>query len=160
MEFADHVVVHAPTARVWEFLLDPERVARCFPEVERLERLGPTAVRASVPVRVAFLTLHVVVDVEVVDQSPPERATFRLHATGPGSTVDGRASFTLADAAAEAVADAAPGDVRPAGTDLAWSVDIEPKGMAASIGPDTVQRQAEPVLRRAIDCLRRSVEAA
>lgn len=156
MEFADHVVVHAPPARVWEFLLDPERVARCFPEVERLERLGPTAVRASVPVRVAFLTLHVVVDVEVVDQAPPERATFLLHATGPGSTVDGRASFTLADAAA----DAASGDAGPAGTDLAWSVDVEPKGMAASIGPDTVQRHAEPVLRRAIDCLRRSVEAA
>lgn len=156
MEFADRVVVHAPPARVWEFLLDPERVARCFPEVERLERLGPTAVRASVPVRVAFLTLHVVVEVEVVDQAPPERATFRLHATGPGSTVDGRASFTLADAAPEA----ASGDAQPGGTDLAWSVDVEPKGMAASIGPDAVQRQAEPVIRRAIDCLRRSVEAA
>ena len=169
MKFADRVEVHAAPARVWEFLLDPDRVVRCFPEVDRLERLGPTTVRASVPVRVAFLTLRVVVDVELVDQLPPEHAAFRLHATGPGSTVDGQVSFTLsasgageeaaraaAVAAGAAVAGGAAGGAE--GTTLAWAVDVEPTGMAASVGPATIQRQAEPVLRRAIDCLRRSVE--
>ena len=154
MQFADRVVVRAAPARVWEFLLDPERIARCFPQVDRLDRLGPTTVRASVPVRVAFLTLRVVVDIDLVDQLPAERATFHVHATGPGSTVDGRASFTLTADDREATVEG------PAGgsTVVAWSVDVEPKGMAASVGPDTVQRQAEPVLRRAIDCLRSSVE--
>lgn len=157
MKFADRVEVHAEPARVWEFLLDPDRVVRCFPEVDRLERLGPTTVRASVPVRVAFLTLRVVVDIEIVDQLAPERAAFRLHATGPGSTVDGQVSFTLTAGGAGSAA--APGSTGGGEvTNLAWAVDVEPRGMAASVGPDTVQRQAEPVLRRAIDCLRRSVE--
>lgn len=163
MKFADRVEIHAPPARVWEFLLDPDRVARCFPEVDRLERLGPTTARASVPVRVAFLTLRVVVDVELVDQLAPQRAEFRVHATGPGSTVDGHVSFTLSPSGAGV--EVAGGDAGAAGpggggdgTTLAWVVDVVPTGMAASVGPATVQRQAEPVLRRAIDCLRRSVE--
>jgi carbon monoxide dehydrogenase subunit G len=150
MRFADRVVIGAPPASVWAFLLDPHRVVGCFPEVERLDRLGPTAVRATVPVRVSFLRLAVVVDVEVVEQAAAERATFRIHAAAPGTTVDGRASFELTDET-------------PAGTAgstlLAWSVEVEPKGLAASVGPETVGRHAEPVLRRAIDCLRRGVEA-
>ncbi len=149
MHFADRVVIRAPRARVWDFLLDPERVARCFPEVDRLERLGPTTVRAGVPVRVAFLKLRVVLDVDLVEQAPPERAVFRLHGTGPGSTVDGQAAFVLADV---------PVDGAAMGTAVDWSADVEPKGMAASVGPQTVERQAEPVLRRAIECLRRVVE--
>jgi carbon monoxide dehydrogenase subunit G len=147
MQFADRVVVRAPRARVWDFLLDPERVARCFPEVDRFERVGPSRVRASVPLRVSFLTLRVVADVDLVEQVAPERAAFAFHGSGPGSTVDGRVTFSLRDAA--------DGD----GTALDWTADVEPKGMAASIDPESIRQQAEPVLRRAIDRLRRDLEA-
>ncbi len=175
MHFADRVTVHAPAARVWAFLLDPDRVVRCFPEVDRLERLSPTTVRASVPIRVAFLTLHAVVDIDLLDQLEPERATFGLHATGPGSSVEGRATFTLTEGPSDEVAKGATAEasagppvgaatgqaLTPAGSTLvAWSVDVEPKGMAASVGAETVARQAAPILQRAIECLRRAVETA
>jgi carbon monoxide dehydrogenase subunit G len=149
LQFADRVVIHAPRSRVWGFLLDPDRVAGCFPELDRVERLGPTRVRASAPVRVSFLTLRLVADVELVDQVAPERAVFAVHGTGPGSTVEARVAFSLAEV--DAGEDGAA-------TALDWTADVEPKGMAASVGPESVRRQAEPALRRAIDCLRHGVE--
>ncbi|HYM84436.1 MAG TPA: SRPBCC domain-containing protein [Candidatus Dormibacteraeota bacterium] len=155
MRLADSVTIRAPRQRVWEFLLDPQRVAGCFPQVDRLERLGPTRVRASVPVRVAFMTLRVVIDVDLAEQAAPERAKFRIHATGPGSSADGLVSFTLRDAPPDAAASA-----DPAGTLVEWTADVQPAGMAASVGPETIERQARPALERAIDCLRRSVETA
>jgi uncharacterized protein len=151
MQFADRVVIRASRERVWDFLLDPLRVARCFPEIDRVERLDVTHVRATVPVRMAFLTMRVVVDVEVAEQDAPARAAFRIHATGPGSSVDATAVFGLVDGPATAAG-------TPPATTLEWSADVEPHGMAAAIGPGTIEREAEPILRRAIDCLRRSVE--
>ncbi len=151
MHLADSVVVRASRDRVWDFMLDPVRVTACFPQVEGLERVDETHVRASVPVRVAFLALRIAIEVELVEQLALERAVFRLHATGAGSTADGTATFVLAPAEV--------GGMPGAGTAVEWSADVVPTGMAAALGPATLEREAGPALQRAIDCLRRAVEA-
>jgi uncharacterized protein len=159
MRLGDRLVVVAPRQRVWDFLLDPSRVAGCFPEVDRLERLDERRTRASVPVKVAFLTLRVVVEVELAEAVEPERAVFRVTATGPGSAAEGTIVVELREGSAsdgaELGADAGPGRAL---TTIEWSADVEPRGMAAAVGQAQVERAAEPALRRAVDCLRRAVE--
>ncbi len=149
MQLGDSVLIGASRERVWDFLLDAERVAGCFPELDRVERIDGTRIRSSLPVRLAFLTVRVVIDVELVEQQAPVRALFRVHATGPGATADGSAAFTLEEAS-----EAGAGPV----TVIDWTADVQPRGMIAAVGPQTVEREAAPVLQRAIDCLRRSLE--
>lgn len=44
MEFQDTVVLTAPRAAVWEFLLDPYELGECLPGVEKVEIFEPNRV--------------------------------------------------------------------------------------------------------------------
>ncbi|MDR7523256.1 MAG: SRPBCC domain-containing protein [Armatimonadota bacterium] len=39
LRFQGSLAIHAPRDRVWAFLTDPQAVARCLPDVQRLEVL-------------------------------------------------------------------------------------------------------------------------
>ena len=54
--FDEEFTVNAATDAVWDFLLDPARVAPCLPGCERLEVEDATTYRVRLTVKVGFLS--------------------------------------------------------------------------------------------------------
>jgi aerobic carbon-monoxide dehydrogenase small subunit len=54
--FEEEFTVNASSETVWDFLLDPQRVAPCLPGCERLEVEDATTYRVRLSVKVGFLT--------------------------------------------------------------------------------------------------------
>jgi carbon monoxide dehydrogenase subunit G len=51
MEFENTFVVEAPVGRVWDLLMDVERIAPCMPGAKVLEQTGDDAYKVAVKVR-------------------------------------------------------------------------------------------------------------
>ena len=106
MIFEDRFTVRAPIERVWAFLRDAERVARCIPGVERIEVLDDRRYQVVAGASVSFLSLSFALDVTVTEVDEPRRlvsvakgqdarlkervnltSELRLEAAGPAETV-------------------------------------------------------------------------
>jgi carbon monoxide dehydrogenase subunit G len=121
MQFNDTVVIQAPRERVWAFLTDADKVARCAPgveEVEVVEEFKLYKVVASIgfgSVKVKFN-----VDLEFVEIDEPTYLKVKAHGTAPGSAADVIGEMTLSDGAEDA-------------TNLAWVASVNVMGTIASL---------------------------
>src|SRR5664279_4825525 len=121
MKFEGHVEIHAPRAKVWAFLTDPDQVASCGPGVQSIEKLDGGRFRAHAKVGVGFITTRFVVDAEFSEVHEPDDATVVLHGQAPGTAVDATAKMVLSDGADGA-------------TVLDWSSDVAIAGTLAGVG--------------------------
>src|SRR5215212_8392784 len=48
--------VKAPPQKVWDFLIDPEQMVGCVPGCSKVERLDDNSYRATMSVKVAYIT--------------------------------------------------------------------------------------------------------
>jgi carbon monoxide dehydrogenase subunit G len=89
MHFDGTVEINAPRDRVWDFLMDPNKVGSCGPGVE---------------------------SIEVVERTGPDRAVLKIRGQAPGSAVDGVAEMNLSGPAEGPTSMAWAADVNIAGT--------------------------------------------
>ncbi len=73
MKIEDEFTVAAPIERTWAAIKDPQVVGPCLPGCEEIEELSPTTYRARVGVKVGPISARFVVEVEVVEETPPTR---------------------------------------------------------------------------------------
>jgi len=69
--FEEEFTVGAGPDTVWDFLLDPERVAPCLPGCESVEIENATTYRVSLTVKVGFLSTTQRLKVEIVESDRP-----------------------------------------------------------------------------------------
>ncbi len=63
--------VSAPIDRVWEFLLDVERLAPCIPGCDRIERIDDTSFFIVVAARVGIVQARFKLRVTMTEKQPP-----------------------------------------------------------------------------------------
>jgi uncharacterized protein len=81
MEFENTFVVDAPVERVWDLLLDVERIAPCMPGAQVLEQTADDAYKVAVKVKLGPMTMNYKGDVEIVDKDAgAHSATMRAKA--------------------------------------------------------------------------------
>ena len=147
MQFSGSVEISAPRDRVWAFVIDPNQVGPCGPGVESIEVTDATHFRARAKVGVGFISARFVVDLEMVEQIPPDRAVIRAHGQAPGSAVDATASMALRDG--------------PDGsTVMDWSADVLVAGTTASVGARLIEGTANRMIGQTFDCMRARLEEA
>ncbi len=145
MHFADTVEIKAPRDRVWAFVIDPDQVGGCGPGVESIEVSDETHFRARAKVGVGFISARFVVDLELVERVPPDRAVIRAHGQAPGSAVDATASMTLRDG--------------PDGsTAMDWVADVTIAGTIASVGARLIEGTANKMIGQTFECMRAKLE--
>jgi carbon monoxide dehydrogenase subunit G len=71
--FEEEFTVNASTAAVWDFLLDPQRVAPCLPGCERLEVEDATTYRIRLTVKVGILSTTQDLRVTITEAERPRR---------------------------------------------------------------------------------------
>jgi len=69
--FEEEFTVGAAPDAVWDFLLDPERVAPCLPGCESVEIEDATTYRVRLTVKVGFLSTTQRLKVEIVESDRP-----------------------------------------------------------------------------------------
>jgi carbon monoxide dehydrogenase subunit G len=99
MKFAGTVAIAAPRDKVWAFVTDPNQVGQCGPGVETIEVIDDTHFKATAKVGIGFISARFVVNMEMAEQEPPDRAVIKAHGQAPGSAVDATAAMTLSDGA-------------------------------------------------------------
>ena len=138
MKFEGTVEIAAPRDRVWAFVIDPEQVGQCGPGVESIEVIDDTHFKATAKVGIGFISARFVVNMEMAEQQPPDRAVIKAHGQAPGSAVDATASMALSD-----------GDA--GGTRMDWNADVAISGSLASLGARLIEGTANKMIGQTFD---------
>ncbi len=145
MQFSGSVDINAPRDRVWAFVLDPNQVGQCGPGVESIEVVDDTHFRASAKVGIGFISARFVVNMEMAEQRPPDRAVIKAHGQAPGSAVDATASMQLSGP--------------PEGpTRMDWSADVALAGTLASLGGRMIEGTANKMIGQTFSCMKSKLE--
>ena len=115
--FEEEFTVSAPPNAVWDFLLDPKRVAPCLPGCEGVEVEDARTYRVRLTVKVGFLSTTQNLRVEIVESDRPRRlvSLARGEDRKLASQVEVRNTLDLAPAAANATFVRYRSDVRVLG---------------------------------------------
>ena len=146
MQFSGAVDIAAPRDRVWAFVIDPNQVGQCGPGVESIEVIDETHFKATAKVGIGFISARFVVNMEMADLAPPDRAVIKAHGQAPGSAVDGTATMSLRDGA-------------DGGTTMDWAADVMIGGSLASVGARMIEGTANKMITQTFDCIRTKLEA-
>jgi carbon monoxide dehydrogenase subunit G len=146
MKFSGQLEIEAPRDKVWAFVIDPNQVGQCGPGVESIEIIDDTHFKATAKVGIGFINARFVVNMELAEQQPPDRAVLKAHGQAPGSAVDATASMTLSGGAA-------------GGTVMDWSADVAIAGSLASLGARLIEGTANKMIGQTFDCMKAKLEA-
>jgi carbon monoxide dehydrogenase subunit G len=146
MQFSGTVQIAAPRDRVWEFLMDPDKVGSCGPGVESIEVVDADHFKVKAKVGVGFISARFAVDMTVAERREPELAVLKAHGQAPGSAVDATANMSLSGPA-----------VGP--TTMDWSADVTISGTLASVGARMIEGTANKMIGQTFDCIRAKLEA-
>ena len=146
MHFEGSVEIAAPRDRVWAFVIDPDQVGQCGPGVESIEVIDDTHFKATAKVGVGFISARFVVNMEMVDPEPPNKANVKAHGQAPGSAVDATATMALSDGEA-------------GGTRMDWQADVNISGTLASVGARMIEGTANKMIGQTFECIKTKLEA-
>lgn len=139
-------VIDLPRSSVWAFVIDPQRVGPCIPDLLQLDVESDTRFRAIVrvgvgPVRGKFNLLT-----ELTVTEPEVSAELSISGGGMGSRVDMKAQLTLSD-------------TESGGTKLNWRCDAAISGPIASLGGRMIDNEAKKITEKMFTNLREALSS-
>ncbi len=147
MEFSGAVDIPAPRDKVFAWVIDPNKVGQCGPGVESIEVVDATHFRARAKVGVGFISARFVVDLEIAEQSAPDKAVIRAHGQAPGSAVDAVGRMNLVDGPEAGT------------TTMLWAAEVHIAGTIASVGSRLIEGTANKMIGQTFDCMRAKIAA-
>ncbi|MEA2622487.1 MAG: uncharacterized protein QOH61_1397 [Chloroflexota bacterium] len=146
MHFAGTARIRAPRDEVWAFVIDPQKVAACGPGVESVEVIDATHFKAIAKVGVGYISARFTVNLELAEQTAPERAVVKGRGQAPGSAVDGVGTIELREDP-------------DGGTVMDWQADVTISGMLASVGARLIEGTADKLIGQTFACFQTKLEA-
>ena len=105
---------------VWDFLLNPNEIAPCFPDLQSLEVKSPESFKAKVKVGISAVKGIMDFNFQITDKVPPSSAKLVGIGKGVGSSIELQTTFTLEDLTS--------------GTKVGWIADAKIGGIMAGLG--------------------------
>ncbi len=147
MHFTGQQSIKSPIDTVWEFFMDPNKVAECAPGFKSMEILAPDHFKPTLAVGVGAVKATFTLDVHLVDLQQPSHAAMTGRGSAAGSAVDMKAGLDLKPESDTA-------------THMDWAADVNVSGTLASMGSRLLEGTAQKLTVRFFDCLRQKLEAA
>lgn len=147
MEFSDTQTIGAPIEKVWEFLMDVNKVAECAPGFQSLEVLGEEHWKAVVAVGIGAVKAKFTLDVSRPEMQPPDRMVVKARGKAPGSAVDMSGEMHLIPLEGNE-------------TRMDWKATVVVSGTIASVGARLLQGTAERLTGQFFECLKTRLQAA
>jgi len=145
MHYDGKFKIKASREKVFNFLLDPNAMAKCLPDLQTVDVKSADRFLATVKVGVGFVRGNFKFDFNVVEKDPPKMAKLVAHGSGTGSTIDLETIFELSD-------------VSGGGTELSWQADAQVGGMIASVGQRLIGGLAEKTVTSLFDTIKVELE--
>ena len=138
MKFEGEVQVPISSEQLWNYIIDPEKVASCFPGIKSISKEGDEY-KVIGTAGIGFIKGEYKASVKFL-QIDPSRKTVSLLAKGNGlnSNVDLTAVLTVLE--------------NP--TRLKYSADVKISGVVASIGIRLLDSAASKILNDLFDCIK------
>lgn len=146
MHFTGKVEIKAPKERVYQFVLDPNKVAECAPGFKSMDILGPDHFKPTLAVGIGAIKATFTLDVQLEDVRPTDHAGMHGRGSAGGSAVDMKAAMDLT-AASETE------------TTMDWVADVNVSGTLASVGARMMEGVAHKLTAQFFDCFRAKIEA-
>lgn len=83
--------VRAPVQKVWDFLMDLERMGACIPGCEAVNPVDENIFEVTIKAKLGFVTARPTLRITVYDKRPP----FHLKSSARGKDSDGASTFDL-----------------------------------------------------------------
>ncbi|WP_188903599.1 SRPBCC family protein [Deinococcus aerophilus] len=147
LNYSGQEQVGAAPAVVWAFVQDPERVARCLPDVQEVVVHDQTHMDATVQVGVGMVRGKFKFKIEVLPDEPQGRVNVKVQGGGLGSLVDLTAGANVLD----------NGDGT---TTLDWTGEASMRGPLATVGGRALDVQAKKLIQKTFENMSTHIEAS
>ncbi len=127
----------APRQKVWEFLLNPNEIGPCFPDLQSLEVTSADSFRAKLKVGLSVVRGTMEFEFRTVDKVPPQSAKLVGTGRGVGSTVEIQTGFNLEETGP--------------GTKVAWVADVNVGGIMAGLGSKLLDSTSAKMVEQTIE---------
>lgn len=149
MQIENEFEVAAPPDRVFEFLLDVNRVVACMPGAELSETVAADTFKGKVKIKVGPITVAYNGTARIVDKDPRARSA-RLEASGRETTGPGSAQATALMTVTES----------GAGSRVRIQSDYTVAGRVANFGRGVMEDVSRRLVGQMADCIKATLEAA
>lgn len=131
MNISNSFIVMAPVERVWDFLMDLERMSQCVPGVDSIEALDETTYLGKLRIKIGPISTTFNGNMELLEIEPPHRLVAAVSGDdkAKGSSVKATFESTL-----EKVAN---------GTQVNYEMELNLRGKLAQFGSAVVTATAK-----------------
>ena len=142
MKIQEKFTVDAPADSVWEFLIDPERVAAALPGAEITEKLDDNTYKGGMAVNVG--PLAAVYTGTVAFDLDEEARSASVRARGQGKAGMGNADMTMTSRVVE---------LGPAKTEVTVEANLSVSGILAQLGRGMMQHVSKRMFKQFTEVL-------
>ena len=129
---------------VWDFLLNPNEIATCFPDLQSMEVLSPDSFKAKVSVGISLVKGTMDFDFRTTDKVAPSSAKLIGTGRGVGSTIEIQTAFTIQEAAN--------------GGKVDWVADVNVAGIMAGLGTKLLDSTSSKMVEQVIENLKNKLK--
>ena len=147
MKIEKSFTVAAPRATVWQFITSPESVAACIPGCEEVEQTGENTYQAAIRIKIGMIKARFKVDIETIEESPPEFARYRT-----GGFEGGKASRLKAESKLVLTA------LDEATTEVMYSSEMSMIGRLGKFSQGMMNKVADSIGESFVQALRKEIE--
>ncbi len=121
--------IRAPQTIVFDFLIDPKKVAGCFQDIQSIEILDPETFRAKIKTGISYIKGTFDFEFKISEKNSPIKATLKGKGTGRGSVIDLDTRIELNEMGAGA-------------TKVIWDSEVRISGTIAAAGARILEMAA------------------
>lgn len=144
MIFEGTVEVRKPRESLWQFIIDPARVGKCFPGLKSLEVESEERSTATISVGVGPLKSDFKFRIQISEKEPTNHVRLRAVGSGSGSNVDLDVAIELKETSE--------------GTALSYKAEAKVGGMIASFGQRVIEDTAGRTVAQVFECIKNQLE--
>ena len=145
LNFEETYEVKALREKVWNFVIDPNKIGKCLPDLQSLEVGSDNKFTAIARVGIGFIKGEFKFQLAIVEQTPPSHARLKGAGTGFGSSMNMDTSIDLAEV--------------EGGTKLTYKADVQIGGTLASVGQRVIGDTVEKTIAEVFSCVKQQLEA-
>ena len=144
MKFEGTFTVKTDVKTVWNFLMDPNAIAHCLPDLQEMQVIDENRFNATIKAGVGFIKGIFKFQFSIADRNPPIHAKLIGHGTGTGSVIDMDTIFDLQE--------------ENGSTTMKWAADAKIGGMIAGVGSRLIESASAKTIKDLFDAIRKELE--
>ena len=146
MKVSGSYTFDAPRERVWQFLIDPDRLSRCIPGVKQFQTVGEHEYAGEIDVGVGAVKGLYAGKVKLEDLRPPEHYRMVFDGKGKQGFVKGSGTLDLADEGSKTL--------------LKYTGDAQIGGPLAGVGQRMLEGVAKTMTTQFFTAMNAEIQAA